>query len=267
MNVLAAKIQGTLVRMLYRIIAPSHPRGWLDFHCVGEDVPGEDRYWIHCHGMERFGCLDLEIVDVPHDLAGFAHGILFEILGYMKAGKEILPDQSMGGGFVSQEQTVLHFCTFRLSIHEENGFKRSFLRVVDYGSPLDSGFPAKLFAAHLHALASTARDPAKQVELLEKAVRIYPGENRPASGESQKAEENPGNFFCWELLGNAYCDLRREEEGLQALRTARERWPSKAAQIAKAIGAEIEKGNLPSADQDARARFWLETHRLADHGQ
>jgi len=264
MGVLPVKLHGVLVRLFYRIFAPSHPRGWLDFHCVGEDSPGEERYWIHCHGMERFGCPDLEIVDVQHDLTGFAHGIMFEILGYMKGGKKVLPDENMGGCFVSQHQTVLHLCTFRLSDREGNGSGNKTLRVVDQGAPLESGFPAKLFAAHLHALASTVKDPAKQVDMMEKAVRIHPGEASSASGDPNQAEENPGNFFCWELLGNACCDLGREDDGLRALRTARDRWPWGAAQTAKAICEQIEQGNLPPAEKDARARFWLETHRLAD---
>ena len=43
--------RGSAVRLFYRIAAPTHPRGWLDFHCVDENN-AEHTLWIHRHGME-----------------------------------------------------------------------------------------------------------------------------------------------------------------------------------------------------------------------
>lgn len=137
------------------------------------------------------------------------------------------------------------------------------MRVVDFGEPGDAGFPAKLFATHLLALASAEKDARQQVDLLEKAVRIYPGEESPETDEECVAEDNPGNYFCWELLGHAYHEVGRDADGLGALQTARVKWPWGAARTAEIFCEQIEKGDLPSPDVDSRSRFWMETRRLS----
>ena len=53
----------------------------------------------------------------PLDTNAFScHGIMFEILGYLKSEKSIKPDEDMGGCFVSEDQVAGHLCTFRYSI-------------------------------------------------------------------------------------------------------------------------------------------------------
>ncbi|GAB5562588.1 MAG: hypothetical protein SynsKO_42350 [Synoicihabitans sp.] len=210
--------------------------------------------------MDKWSLSNLEIVNVPNDLSGYAHGIMFEILGYIKGQKAVAEDENMGGCFVSDEQIVVHKCTFRRSIQEDEPVDKDFLRIVDFEQPLDSGFPRKLFAAHLFSLASEERNPLKQIDLLEKSVRIYPGEENPSLIDEDSGADNPGNFFSWELLGNAYLDIGEETKGLETLNTAYKKWPYGMSKNAEVIAGEIRKGNLPSPEDDSRARFWIDIY-------
>jgi hypothetical protein len=209
--------------------------------------------------MTKWNLPNIEFINVPPDLAGYAHGIMMNIVGYMKAKKkEIKKNENLGGMFVSNDQIVPHQCTFRLVHHDEEPVDKEFLRVVDIGKTADSGFPKKLFAAHLLALSSTYRNPYKQKDLLEKSVKIFPGGYDQNPEREDASIENPGNYFSWEALGNVLCDLGEIERGLDCMKEAAARWPFGAQKTAEMFREEIRKGNLPSANQDHRSKFWSE---------
>ena len=252
------QVHGTLLRWLYRILAPRHPRGWLDFHALTDETNPQVLCSVHCHGMARWKLPNIEIVNVPHDLGGYAHGIMFDMVGYMKNQREIKPDETLGGMFVSNQQVVPHRCSFRLVRLEDEPREQEFLRVVDLDEPADSGFPKRLFAAHLLALAETTRDLAKRTSMLRRSVEIFPGEPNSGRDDESAAPENPGNFFSWCSLGDAFCEQGDVAEGLRCLRTAVAHWPCGGRKNAGIIVDAIRDGRLPSADNDPRSKFWSE---------
>lgn len=261
-TLVAHKVHGTALRWLYRILAPRHPRGWLDFHCL-VDPTKPDALSVHCHGMSRWDRWNIEIVNVPADLGGFAHGIMFDIVGYMKNQKPIQPDETLGGAFVSPDQIVAHKCSFRRVRLEDEPVEKEFLRVVDLNEPADAGFPKKLFAAHLLALAEKTRNLQRRLFMLRRSVEIFPGESKAGPDDESAAVDNPGNFFSWYSLGDALCDDGKTEEGIQALRTAADHWPCGARKNAQVIKDAIARGQLPPADKDPRSRFWSEIAETA----
>lgn len=255
------RIHGTLIRWLYRVLTPRHPRGWLDFHPLIDDHDPNLFSSIHCHGMGRWNLPNIEIVNVPRDLGGFAHGIMFDIVGYMKERRAIQADETFGGLLVSKEQVVPHQCSFRLIERADEQVEKTFLRVVDLNEPAESGFPKRLFSTHLLALAETARNPARRVDLLRRSVDIYPGEPNCGPDDENAAGENPGNFFSWQSLGDALCDTGEIDEGLHCLQTAVERWPCGGWKNAAVIVEAIRNGQLPPPEEDPRSKFWTELAR------
>lgn len=247
---------------MYRLLAPRHPRGWLDIHALYDENESPRRLWIHCHGMTRWGLSNIEFVDVPYDLGGYAHGILFDVVGYMKAVKPVKADEDLGGCFVSGQQIVAHRCSFRSVRRDDEPVDKDFLRVVDIGQPVDSGFPRKLFAAHLLALAGTCRNPARAVPLLKRSVEIFPGDYEQNPQTENAAVENPNNFFSWESLGSALYSIGERDEGLRCLREAAARWPFGAEKSRQAIVEGIRTGRLPPPDRDDLSKFWMELEPL-----
>lgn len=251
-------IHGTLVRWLYRIIAPRHPRGWLDFHALIDPRDARRLCSVHCHGMARWSLPNLEIVDVPADLGGFAHGILFDIAGYMKSHRAIRAGETFGGLLVSPEQVVPHACALVAARLDDEPVEKDFLRIIDLGTGGDGRFPFRLFAAHLLALAERERSLARRTWMLRRSVAIHPGEPGAGPENESAAGDNPGNFFSWCSLGDALCDAGHEAEGLRCLQTAAGRWPFGARRNARFVVEGIEAGQLPPPEADRRSRFWSE---------
>ena len=79
-----------MLKYLYRIIAPKHPGGWIDVFHESYDNHGVYVGKIFTNGMSRWNLNDLEIIDVPNELAGYAHGLIYEFTGYMKNHKPFL---------------------------------------------------------------------------------------------------------------------------------------------------------------------------------
>lgn len=254
MRVLLFLIHGTILRLFWRLIAPRHPRGWLDIHAVYEDEENPTTLWIHCHGMERWQLPNIEFVGVPAELRGYAHGIMMDLVGYMKNIKPMKADENFGGMFVDENQPAWHVGTMRTAPAREDS--NTELRVVDYGEPADAGFPVQLFVAHLCALASVNRNPVKQEELARKATELFPGDPRVVPECEFEQGVNPSNFIAWEVLGNALCDQGRDDEGIACLEESVARWTVAAESMAEFIREEIAEGKLPSPEKDPRAIFW-----------
>ena len=257
MNPIANRIHATAIRWLYRIIAPGHPRGWIEMHAVHE--AGRTGLWVHTHGMDRWGLTDLEIVEVPEDLKGYSHGLLFDILGYMKNVKPIQADETFGGMMVSPDQVVVEHCQFRAAPerkdHERSG---PCLRIVDIDEPLESGFPKRLFATRLCAYGRTSNNQEKAIGLLRRSIDLLPGDYSQDPQDLQESGDNPGNYFAWEGLGCLLCETGQEAEGLQCLREAAARWPFAAADYANYVRDCVKEGKLPPPRKSAQSKFWCE---------
>jgi hypothetical protein len=230
-------------------------------HAVWEQTePPPETLWIHSHGMARFGLPDLEIVGVPGDLRGYAHGILFEILGYTKTVKPIRPDENFGGNFVGGDaQRVPHLATLR-AVPDRDAEHAGLSRVVDLGASLADGFPRRLFAAHLCALGERTRG-AKAVELFRRATEIFPGEMLDA-GEGLDAEgrvdlqatQQRANLFAWEGLAAALVDVGATDEAIAALEQAVARCPAWARDYARFVTAP----ESPAPPDHPFTAFWRE---------
>jgi hypothetical protein len=256
-------LHSTLLRFVYRILTPRSPRGWIDFHAVQEGDLAKNFLWIHTHGMERWNLPNLEIVNVPYDLRGPAHGLLCELLDYMKSAKAMKPDENFGGQFVGgEQQTAWHVGTTR-NAPSRDPLHTGFLRIVDYGESSTSGFPFKLFAAHLCALAGVSRNPRKREELYRRAIEIFPGgflsEGEGVSAETGRIDlqtlQLKTNIAGWEGLANTLADQGRNEEAIACLEQAIARCPSWGRDFAKFVKDSVE-GGFSDNPEHPLARFW-----------
>lgn len=248
-----------LNRLLYRVLAPKHPRGRTDMHAVLEENGG-DTLWIHTHGMGALGFLEIELTGVPVEMRGYAHGILFDLMGYMAGVKPIQPDEDIGGTFVDQSQRIVHYATARLVKRPDDSKHTSLLRFVDYHCDVDSGFAPRLFAAHIAALADRERAAGRRETMSRLSIRAYCGSPEEWRREAE-AERNPGNWLAFEILGHALCDQGRTDEGIQSFSEVTKRCPDAALRIANIYEDAIHHGHLPPPDKDARSRFWTSLDR------
>lgn len=248
-------------RLLYRVLAPSHPRGRTDIHAVIESDRG-GTLWVHTHGLRKLDLYEIEFVGVPGELRGHAHGILFDIMGYMKAEKPIGPDEHIGGAFVHPEQRAGHYATSRLIERPNDPPHSGVLRFVDYMQPAESGFPAKLFAAHILALSDRERSPSARERAARLALRLHPGD-RPDPESEGSPDRNPGNWASWDTLGHALCDQGKVEEGLRCFEEVVRRCPAAALRMAEIFDEAVAAGALPPPGTDPRSSFWLGLDRAA----
>lgn len=243
----------TLIRLMYRVMAPGHPRAHVQFHAVRE--LSTDTLWIHTHGMTQWGLQEVELVGVPYALRGYAHGLLFAIIGYMKNTKPILPDETIGGFFVSEDQPTYHLATARAVARPADATHLSSLRFVDLGAAADSGFAPRLFASHITALASQVRSVVRAERLYRIAANLLPV---GTDADVDDLRENVNNWAAWEGLGSALFDLGRPDEGLECLGNAFTCSPKAMRALAEHFRGKIERGELIVAPSDPRARFWSE---------
>jgi hypothetical protein len=129
----------------------------------------------------------------------------------------------------------------------------SMLRFVDYKTAAETGFPARLFASHLIALASSARSLARREAMFRTALTLVPPSNE---SEGDDPRDNTNNWAALEGLGSALIDLGRVEEGLNALSQAARASPRAMRSLAEHFRAAIGRGELPPPDEDPRSRFW-----------
>lgn len=177
------------------------------------------------------------------------------ITGYMKQEKAIGPDETIGGHFNGEEHAVVHYATLRRPPEPQLGHE-SALRVVDLGEPATSGFPRRLFAAHLVTMASGLSSAARRESLLRRATEIRPGTSLTSPDDPEEASTNPNNFFAWLDLGLALADLNREAEAISAFEQAVARWPCGATRNAEILREGIAAGRLPPPANSAVSRFW-----------
>ena len=235
-----------LVKLVYRVFAPSNPRGWIDVNVTDEGCkPGTVR--VFTDGMDRFGLADLEIIDIPFDLRGYAHGILYEVIWYMKNKKPILADEDLGGSLGFSDPLVFQFLTMRES------HSGGMLRMVDCKEPVETGFPARLFASYLNCTAENANED-EAGQMLKTSLQIHPGGTEDADSEST---QNPNNFSAHYLLGNLYCHQGNVSEGLLHLKQAADRSSQFDMAMRQSVKASLAASEILPPDEDPRTKFWL----------
>lgn len=241
--------------MMYLLLAPGHPRGRTDMHAVFE-ADGSDKLWVHTHGLDKLGLNEVEFVGVPVPLRGYAHGLLFEIMGYTKFEKPIQPNEHFGGHLAHPDQRVSHYATVRRIDRPDDPDHDGFLRLVDYGCSEESGFPRRLFAAHIGSLAERRRSAVTRERLARLALQTYEATPEEWRNEAD-VDRNPGNWLAWETLGHALYDQGRELEGERCFKEVVERCPAAAARIYEIYAKGVSSGHLPPPEADSRSRFWL----------
>lgn len=244
-----------ILKLFYRIIAPKHPRGWLDFHSVQEN----GKAWIHCHGMEKWNLPNIEFINVPSGLEGYAHGIAMDMLFYLKNDKLIKDGEHFGGALVHDNQLVHHLATLHEIKRNDDEIHSGLLRVVDYKCDKDSGFPFRLFAAHLISLAEVNRNQIKN--LYQKAIEIFPGDECAQLDNIETPFEkgnNQNNFAAYLGLGDLFLDEGSTKNGFDYIEKAIAKCPSWAYTFSNDIREQFGKTMPEQAKQDPRFTFWNE---------
>lgn len=165
------RLAGMATRLYRRFFQPDDPHGWADYHCV--ELP-DGNFWIHTHGLRRWHLPELEFTGVPHDMRGHAHQLMFAIIEDLRANGKARADSDIEGIFSAPGQNFRQMATLRAASREDSRHPDS-LRIVDWDRPVESGFPVRLFAAHVAAWAELAGDPAQREAMCRRTLAIFPG--------------------------------------------------------------------------------------------
>ncbi|MDH5409996.1 MAG: bacterial transcriptional activator domain-containing protein [Alphaproteobacteria bacterium] len=190
------RLAGTAGRLYRRFFQPDDPHGWADYHCVGQP---DGRFWIHTHGLRRWRLPELEFIDVPHDMRGHAHQLMFAIVDSLKSAGVARSDGDVDGISSAPSQNFRQMATLCPVPHDDPRH-RDITRVVDWNRPVESGFPLRLFAAHLAAWAELADDPVRKEAMCRRALAIFPGYFLEMTAG---ADVNPGNADLTDLQHRA----------------------------------------------------------------
>jgi hypothetical protein len=242
----------TLLKLMYRVIAPGHPRGWVVVIADDRGFDGAAR--VYTQGMAKRGLSELEIDAVPKDLGGYAHGMLFNVMGYMKSTK-VRPDEHIGGLFHSDSQRCATMFTFR-DATEPNG--SAFLRLVDKGAAVDDGFPRKAFASHLTAIADGTREPGAASHLYRRAIELQPGipPEEVSGGDDFDRSINHNGFLAWDGLASRLLSAGRVDDGVACLRQAVARCAPFGRGYREFVKSQAEAE--PRFRQDPVVRAWID---------
>lgn len=225
----STRLAGTVTRLYRRFFHPDDPHGWADYHCVEQP---DGRFWIHTHDLRRWRLPELEFADVPHDMRGHAHQLLFAIIESLRVAGAARANSDVEGVFSAPGQNFGQMATLRPAPHEDLRHQ-NILRVVDWDRPADSGFPARLFASHLAAWAELAEDPVRKEAMCRRALAIFPGyflEMTAGAGlRSVNADftdlQHRANLSVYLSLADALFTQGRPGEGIGYLEEAIARCP------------------------------------------
>lgn len=245
---LAGVASPSWVRWFYRITAPRHPRGWVEFRLLESGgLP-----LLRTDGLSRKGLPELEMLDPPADLLGPVHGIFMALMdGIARSARPAQSGETMGGKFVSQDQTYLETCRLR---NVGAGSDPVTLRICDLDDDGNAA-PIHLIATHLCSLAESAKSDEK-LRLLTRATEIYPKVVASSEAPLDKWAVNPNNFAAWEGLGNEFAERGDAHKAIQCWRTAVALWPAGGLQLSKELCARLSDGRL-RAEESVR-QFWCE---------
>ena len=247
------RLAGPVKRNYCRFLAPSNPLGWADYHIVEER---RGTLWVHCHGLKRRKGFELEFVGVPATLRQEAIRLMMGIIRMLRGDGKFAPDTDFGGRFSASRQSFFQVGTFRMSPRSDNDHEHT-LRIVDYGGPMQSGFPARLFAAHLVARGQTQTDAKKAEKLFRRAIELYPGEVAQAA-DTADYDPADGDITGLQIKSNLGGYL-----GLALALRAQNRTPDACAATADAIArcsdwARLYRDHFVRTDDrnDAYMQFW-----------
>jgi tetratricopeptide (TPR) repeat protein len=245
-----------LLKFFYRLIAPRHPRGYIDFFTI-LDEPTNPHSLITATtiGLAKFGLTDFAIEGIPPACLGNSHAILLEIITYVHTKKPIQSGEHFHGFLVAPQQPSLHHATFH-SIPVLNPAQKSLLKVVDLGEPQTAVFPQRLFAAHLNALAANMNKPMKARILFERSLSIHPGNEAPLPREFSDFDDNENNCLAYFGMSNCLYDLGDLDGALQFARMASEKSRTWALQLQKQMKKQIPVEHWSSIS-DPVTLYWL----------
>jgi len=216
-----------LVRMLYRLISPNHPRGWIELDWE-EMSDGSMR--VFSEGLAKFDLPELEMLDCPADqvLLGYCHGIMFIAIGALQLSQK--EGRSIGDG-----ETV----DLRTNEDEEQALVRLIsvgqrvfrLEDLEHGPNL---FPSCAAATYILNAAEKMR-PLKALEAAGLAAEIHA---KQFNFEAVKPNEDEfhtalgrSNARAYYLIGDALVALNREDDALEAIEEGVARAPFMAERI------------------------------------
>lgn len=216
-------------RLLYRIFGRANPRGWADYHCVPER---RGTLWVHCHGPAKRGGANLEFVGVPTELRANALQLMFAFVALMREGRKWHADEDFAAPLSSRRQTVMQIGSLRAAAWSDRDHA-GMLRVVDYGEPLLSGFPKRLFASHIAARAMLADTPDRKAKLCRKSLDVFAGDFADAGGaigsDGDDADltelQNRCNLLAYTGLADALCEQNRHNDACGVIVDAIARCP------------------------------------------
>lgn len=244
---------GRFSRIYRRYFRPGDPLGWADYHVVADR---RGTLWIHCHGMRRRIGFDLEFTGVPADLRKEAMRLLIGIIYQIRRQGRVRPDSDFGGRFSASRQRFSQAGTFRRAPWSDKRHAGS-LRIVDFGEPLQSGFPARLFAAHLVARGEATPDPLRAEALYRRATELFPGE--PADLAAMADFDPPDG----DITGLQACSNLGAWIGLASALRRQNRGPDACAAAAEAIArcpdwARLYRSHFLATDtgRDAYHQYW-----------
>lgn len=222
------RLAGPGVRLLRRVFDLDDPHGWADYHCI---EAADGTLWIHCH-TPRGRLPAMEFVGVPADMRGHAHQLIFGILAHGRAGHRLGVDCDIEGIFSAPLQNFRQMATLRGTNYEDPDH-HGLLRIVDWDQPAESGFPRRLFAAHIMAWAEFTEDPAQREAMSRRALAIFPGyflemlagaDIRPGEADLTDTQSR-ANLSAYIVLAHALFDQGRAKEGIGYLEQAIARCP------------------------------------------
>lgn len=215
-------------RLLRRLFDLDDPHGWADYHCV---EAADGTLWVHCHAPLRRQP-GLEFVGVPADMRGHAHQLMFGILAHGRTGHPMAADCDIEGEFSAPLQNFRQMATLRRTDHED-AEHHGMLRIVDWDQPAESGFPRRLFAAHIMAWAEFTEDADKKEAMCRRALAIFPGyflemtagaDILPGKADLTDTQFR-ANLSAYITLAHALFDQGRAKEGIGYLEQAIARCP------------------------------------------
>lgn len=241
-----------LLNLFYRIVAPNNPRGWIQVY-IEDDTENKGKKHIFTDGMQKWHIQNIEFSAVPEDLAGRVHGLIFEIINYLKNISPIKAGETFG------MQT--HSLTVVGKMIPGEGERLKIVDVDHPASQIENAFPSKMLHTAIVAEVSDSHStlPAdKEIILLKRAIELFSGNtSKPIKLESE-LKDNPhrNGATAFQLIADTYAEQGNSSECVLALDMFCQLSPYDMKLYGKNIINAI-KSNEVNPD-DIRSKYWLE---------
>jgi tetratricopeptide (TPR) repeat protein len=251
-------------------LAPGDPASHFAVH--DELWAGESR-WLHTHGLQKFSRPELDLVAVPHALAGEAGAFLREVAARLAAGARLVA----GSEVDLDELGTLTAVGAPVDVEHQAPFGR--LRLVDTPAPGEREAVGATRLLARMALAEASQqidrgDIAGALETIERVLAANPDDcdalalkARLSLRQGQPLEalsigelmelRTPHDYRGAFVIGLALASLRRYREALHALNRAIDREPEAADAFAARAGVYERLGDAPRAAVDRAHAVYL----------